>query len=284
MLRHANLYVQSRLNEKAYVKMIDIRETPDPRNIDIDRVGIKNLIYPIVLRDMRNETQQTTAEINFYVDLPRKFKGTHMSRFVEILNRYRSEIDPRKIDRILSFTRKQLSADTAHLEMTFPYFIMKAAPVTGSEGLMHYRCTIATSLGSDSKLLSTLTVRVPLTSVCPCSKEIADRGAHNQRSIVTLSALTNKFVWLEELIGIVEKSGSHDIYTHLKREDEKFITEHAYDNPTFVEDIVRNVASRISNDNRIDWYSVEAENFESIHNHNAYASIEQNLAELRGPA
>ncbi len=270
--------------EQAHDEMIDIRETPDHRNIDIDRVGIKNLIYPIVLRDMRNETQQTTAEINFYVDLPRKFKGTRMSRFVEILNRYHSEIDPRKIDEILSYTRKQLSADTAHLEMTFPYFIMKAAPVTGSKGLMHYRCTIAASLGTDLKLLPTLIVRVPLTSVCPCSKEMADRGAHNQRSIVTLSALTNEFVWLEELIGIVEESASFDIYTLLKREDEKFITEHAYDNPTFVEDIVRNVAFKISSDNRIDWFSVEAENLESIHSHNAYASIEQNLVKRRDSA
>jgi GTP cyclohydrolase I len=258
--------------------MQDIRHTPDHRNVDIDRVGIKNLLYPIVLLDRSNETQNTTAEVDFFVALPRKFKGTHMSRFVETLNRYRSAIDPRRIDEILGFAREQLEADTAHLTMTFPYFVMKVAPVTRSEGLMNYICTIAASLGPDRELATQLTVRVPLTSVCPCSKQISDRGAHNQRSIVTLSVRTCEFIWLEELISLVEQSASSEVYTHLKREDEKYITEHAYDNPTFVEDIVRNVAFSIESDQRIEWFMVEAENLESIHNHNAYARIERSVA------
>jgi GTP cyclohydrolase I len=257
--------------------MTDIRHTPDNRNIDIDRVGIKDLAYPLVLRDMQSESQHTTAEVNFYVDLPRELKGTHMSRFVEVLNRYRGEIDLRRIDEILDFARSRLSAATVHLELTFPYFISKSAPVTGAEGLMRYTCTIAASSRSGERCKAILTVRVPVMAVCPCSKEVADRGAHNQRSTVTLSVLTNEFVWLEELISLVERSASSEVFSHLKREDEKYITEHAYDNPTFVEDIVRNVAYEIQNDRRIDWFSVRAENYESIHNHNAYASIERDL-------
>lgn len=257
--------------------MNDIRHTPDHRNIDIDRVGITNLTYPLVLRDRKNELQHTTAEISFYVDLPRKLKGTHMSRFVEILNRFHGEIDLRKIDDVLDYTREQFSAEKVHIEATFPYFITKSAPVTGAKGLMTYRCTIAATSSANGKSRSTLTVRVPVLAVCPCSKQMADRGAHNQRSFVTLKVRTNRFIWLEELICFVEKSASFEVFTHLKREDEKHITEHAYDNPVFVEDIVRDIAHRIRDDERIDWFSVEAKNFESIHNHNAYASIEMNL-------
>jgi GTP cyclohydrolase I len=255
----------------------DIRHTPDHRNIDIDRVGIKNLTYPLVLRDMRNELQHTTAEINFYVDLPRQFKGTHMSRFVEVLNHFRDEIDLRRIDEILLYARERLSADTVHLEVTFPYFISKTAPVTGVEGLLSYSCTIAASSHGADKCKPVLTVRVPVTAVCPCSKQIADRGAHNQRSMVTLSVLIREFVWLEEFILLIERSASSEIFSHLKREDEKHITENAYDNPVFVEDIVRNVAYALERDSRIEWFSIQAESFESIHNHSAYASIERTL-------
>ena len=257
--------------------MTDIRHTPDHRNIDIDRVGIKNLTYPLVLRDMKNDLQHTTAEINFYVNLSRQFKGTHMSRFVEVLNHFRDEIDLRRIDEILQYARERFSAEAVHLEVTFPYFISKTAPVTGAEGLLSYRCTIAASSSGGEKCKPVLTVRVPVTTVCPCSKQIADRGAHNQRSIVTLSVLINEFVWLEEFIVLVEGSASSEIFSHLKREDEKHVTENAYDNPVLVEDIVRNVAYALERDSRIDWFSVQAESFESIHNHNAYASIERAL-------
>ncbi len=257
--------------------MTDIRHTEDHRHIDIDRVGIRNLVYPLVLRDMRNELQHTVAEISFYVDLPQRLKGTHMSRFVEVLNRFRDEIDVRRLDEILDYTRERFAADTVHLEVTFPYFISKRAPVTGAEGLMSYRCTIAASSSIGEKCKPVLTVRVPVTAVCPCSKQMADRGAHNQRSMITLTVATNEFVWIEELIGLAEKSASFEVFSHLKREDEKHVTEHAYDNPAFVEDIVRNVAQRLQDDCRVDWFSVEVENFESIHNHNAYASIEKDL-------
>ncbi len=257
--------------------MTDIRHTPDHRNIDIDRVGIKKLVYPLVLRDQKNELQHTTAEINFYVDLPRELKGTHMSRFVEVVNHFRGEIDLRHIDEMLDYARDRFSAHTVHLEMTLPYFISKSAPVSGAEGLMSYSCTIAASSRSGGESRSILTLRVPVMAVCPCSKQISDRGAHNQRSVVALSVLTNEFVWLEELITLVEKSASSEVFSHLKREDEKYVTEHAYDNPVFVEDIVRNVAYKIQSDKRIDWFSVNAENFESIHSHNAYASIERDL-------
>ena len=247
------------------------------REIDIDNVGIKNLTYPIILRDRKNEMQRTAATIDFYVDLPRQFRGTHMSRFVEVLNHFNGEIDIRNIDPILDYAKEKLNAVTAHLKISFPYFISKEAPVTRSRGLLDYRCTIEASSDRNRESRSTVSVCVPVTAVCPCSKENASYGAHNQRSMVTLKADINSFVWLEELIEIVEKSASFEVFSHLKREDEKYVTEHAYDNPTFVEDIVRNVAHWIQPDSRIDWFSVEAENFESIHNHNAYARIEKNL-------
>jgi len=247
------------------------------REIDIDNVGIKNLTYPIILRDRKNEIQRTAATIDFYVDLPRQLRGTHMSRFVEVLNHFNGEIDIRNIDNILDYAKERLNAVTAHLKISFPYFISKEAPVTKSRGLMDYRCTIEASSEHNRESKSTVSVVVPVTAVCPCSKENASYGAHNQRSMVTLKTNINTFVWLEELIDIVEKSASFEVFSHLKREDEKYITEHAYDNPVFVEDIVRNVAYWIQSDTRIDWFSVEAENFESIHNHNAYARIEKNL-------
>lgn len=247
------------------------------REIDIDNVGIKNLAYPILLRDRRNEIQKTAATIDFYVDLPRQLRGTHMSRFVEVLNHFNGEIDIRNIDPILELAKEKLNAVTAHLKISFPYFIAKEAPVTKSKGLMNYTCTIEASSEENRGSKSTVTVRVPVTAVCPCSKENASHGAHNQRSIVKVKAGINSFVWLEELIEIVERSASCEIFSHLKREDEKFVTEKAYDNPAFVEDIVRNAAYEIQSDSRIDWFSVEAENFESIHNHNAYARITRNL-------
>jgi GTP cyclohydrolase I len=206
-----------------------------------------------------------------------------MSQFLDVLNHFRDEIDLRRIDEILDYARERFSAETVHLEATFPYFISKRAPITDAEGLMSYRCTIAASSYSGKKPEAILTVRVPVTTVCPCSREIADRGAHNQRSVVTLSVSTNEFVWLEELIVLAEGAGSFEIFSNLKREDEKHITEHAYDNPVFVEDVVRDVAHKLEGDSRIDWFSVEAESTESIHNHNAYASIERDSSEEPRP-
>lgn len=258
--------------------MKDIQNLPDYRNIKIDKVGIKNLKLPIVVQDRKNETQTTVADVNFYVDLPHQFKGTHMSRFVEILNDYRDQaIDICRIQEILQTARKKLKAEKAHLELTFPYFIEKKAPVSGAPGLIDYNCTVSAALNGSDNIDLLLTVRVPVTSVCPCSKEISKHGAHNQRSLVTLSVRYNDFIWLEELIRTVEDEGSCEVYSLLKREDEKYVTETAYENPVFVEDIVRGVTEKLSRDHRIDWFTIESENLESIHNHNAYALIERDL-------
>jgi GTP cyclohydrolase I len=263
--------------------MKDMQSMPDHRNISIDKVGIKNLKLPIVVQDRRNKTQNTVADVNFYVDLPHHFKGTHMSRFVEILNDYRDKaIDVCRVQEILQAARTKLKAERAHIELTFPYFVEKRAPVSGAPGLIDYNCTISAALNGHDKIDIVLTVRVAVTSVCPCSKEISKYGAHNQRSLVTLSVRTNAFVWLEELLRLVEEEGSAEIFSLLKREDEKFVTETAYDNPVFVEDIVRGVTEKLSRDQRIDWFTIESENMESIHNHNAYALIERNLREERG--
>ena len=257
--------------------MKDVQNQKDDRNISIDRVGIKNINYPITLRDKSKEIQHTIASVNLYVDLPRQFKGTHMSRFVEVLTRHHSEIDIRNIGDILDEIKERLKAKTAHLELAFPYFIKKAAPVSGQEALLDYDCRIEAVSNGSSELKSTIMVKVPVTTLCPCSKEISERGAHNQRSIVTLKVRVNKFIWLEELIETVEQSASCELYPLLKREDEKYVTERAYDNPAFVEDVVRAITQKIQDDLRIDWFSVESENQESIHNHNAYAQIERNL-------
>jgi GTP cyclohydrolase I len=257
--------------------MKDVQNMPDSRRIYIDKVGIKNLKLPIVLHDEAHGTQETVADINFYVDLPHNFKGTHMSRFLEILNEHRDSLNIAGLHEILQKARKKLKALKAHLELTFPYFIEKLAPVSKAAGLIDYNCTISAASNGDAHDNIMLTVRVPITTLCPCSKEISDYGAHNQRSIVTLSVKTNQTVWLEELISLVEKEASCEVYSLLKRQDEKYVTEKAYDNPRFVEDIVRGVTQRISGDKRIDWFSVESENLESIHNHDAYAYVERNL-------
>jgi GTP cyclohydrolase I len=257
--------------------MKDVQNSRDTRKINIDKVGIKNLRLPVTVKDKAHGSQHTTAEINFYVDLPHHFKGTHMSRFVEILNEHRYTFDIQRLDDILQSARKKLRALKAHLELTFPYFIEKKAPVSGSAGLIDYICTVSAESNGNNKVNTILTVRVPLTSLCPCSKEISEYGAHNQRSIVTLSVRTNSHIWLEELIRLVEEEASCEVYSLLKRQDEKYVTEQAYDNPVFVEDIVRGVTKKIAADERIDWFTIESENMESIHNHNAYAYIERNL-------
>jgi len=259
----------------------DIQNSYDSRKIAIDKVGIKDIRLPITVKDRRQGTQNTVAEINFYVDLPSHFKGTHMSRFVEILNQYRKSFDIHRLEDILTTARRKLHALKAHLELTFPYFIEKRAPVTESAGMLDYLCTISAAGNGksrdNSKVDLVLTVRVPITTLCPCSKEISKYGAHSQRSIVTLSVRPNENIWLEELIDMVEQNASAQIYSLLKRPDEKFVTETAYENPNFVEDIVRGVTETVAKDGRIDWFEVSSENWESIHNHNAYASIERNL-------
>jgi len=251
----------------------DIQNHKDFRNIDIDQVGVKSIRYPITVRDKNMGEQQTVAEINMYVSLPRYYKGTHMSRFVEILNEHSRRISLQNFTEILEEMKQRLDAESAHMEISFPYFINKTAPVTGSEGLMEYKCTFRGSLNHGSDIVTT--VYVPISTLCPCSKEISEHGAHNQRGEVRLQVRFKKFIWIEDLIKLVEESASSDVYSVLKREDEKYVTERAYENPMFVEDIVRDIALKLNKDPNIIWFAVESENFESIHNHNAYAYVEK---------
>ena len=253
--------------------MEDIQNHKDDRNIDIDQVGVKGIRYPITVLDKNMGEQQTVAEINMYVNLPRYYKGTHMSRFVEILNEHSRRISLQNFSEILDEMKKRLNAESAHMEITFPYFINKEAPVTGSEGLMEYKCSFKGSLNEGSDVVTM--IHVPISTLCPCSKEISEFGAHNQRGEVRLQVRFKKFIWIEDLIRLVEEMASTDVYSVLKREDEKYVTERAYDNPKFVEDIVRDIAQKLNEDPNITWFSVESENFESIHNHSAYAYIEK---------
>ncbi len=255
--------------------MIDIQNQPDFRKIPIDKVGIKGLKYPVKVLDKTTGLQSTVAQISMYVDLPHHCKGTHMSRFVEILHLFRTKVSLESITNILEDMKKILGAQSSHIEITFPYFIEKQAPQTGSKGLMDYTCSIMGSSNGRKQTDIVLIITVPITSVCPCSREISEYGAHNQRGEVKVSTRFNKFIWIEDIVKIVETSASCDIFSVLKREDEKFVTEKAYDNPKFVEDIARDVSKILMDDENITWFSVSAENFESIHNHSAYAYIEK---------
>jgi GTP cyclohydrolase I len=252
----------------------DVQGRPDTRRIPIDRVGIKDIYHPVRVKDRSGGEQHTIAHFNMYVHLPHNFKGTHMSRFVEILNEHEREISVESFNDMLAQMTVRLDSGAGHLEMTFPYFIMKRAPVTGVQSLLDYKATLAAEL-KDGKIVTWLKVVVPVTSLCPCSKQISDYGAHNQRSHVTISARIAEHVWLEELIDVAEQEASCELYGILKRPDEKYVTERAYDNPKFVEDIVRDVAVRLNTDARIRAYVIESENFESIHNHSAYARVER---------
>lgn len=255
--------------------MRDIQKSHDTRKIAIDKVGVKDISYPVVVMDKNRKFQHTVARINMYVDLPHHFKGTHMSRFVEILNAYREEIALDKMEAMLQEMKKKLGASRAHLEMEFPYFIEKRAPVSKAKSLMEYTCNFSATLGDEFDFV--LGVQVPVTSLCPCSKELSRFGAHNQRGIVTVHIRYRDFIWIEDLIELVEKCGSSPVWSLLKREDEKFVTELAFENPKFVEDMVREVTQELSGIDGITWFSVSAENFESIHKHSAYARIERHL-------
>jgi GTP cyclohydrolase I len=255
--------------------MIDTQSQPDFRKMPIDMVGIKGIRYPVRVLDKATGTQSTVAQINMYVDLPHQFKGTHMSRFIEILNLFRTRVSFESLSNILEDMKDILGARSSHIEISFPYFIEKDAPVTGATGLMSYDCTIMCSSDAEKNKDLVLKVAVPITSVCPCSKEISDCGAHNQRGEVVVQTRFEKLIWIENIVDLVEKAASCDIFSVLKREDEKFVTEKAYNNPKFVEDIVRDVAGELKNDTNITWFSVSVENFESIHNHSAYAYIEK---------
>ncbi len=253
--------------------LADVQAHPDTREVPISRVGVKNIRFPINVRDRRKTAQQTVATVDMSVDLPHHFKGTHMSRFMEILNAYDGEISVESLPAILRTMRNRLNAETAHLRIAFPYFMAKSAPVTGASGMLSYDCAFDATSGNPDDFV--LTVKVPVTTLCPCSREISARGAHNQRSLVTVQARFDGELWIEDLVALVDESASCELYPVLKRSDEKWVTERAYDNPRFVEDLVREVTVRLREVERISWFRVNVVNFESIHEHDAYAEVEE---------
>jgi GTP cyclohydrolase I len=254
----------------------DVQKQSPKHKIPIDRVGIDKLRYPIRVLDKKNNYQVTTGLIRMSVDLPESFRGTHMSRFVSILNRHRGEITFKQILPILEDIKKEFSAEKAHFKAEFPYFIEKEAPVSKEKSFLSVDCFFLGDLDDLGNFRFRVGVRVPVTTLCPCSKEISEYGAHNQKAIVTIIVSFKDFVWIENLIDIAESSASAPIYTLLKRPDEKYLTELAYNNPYFVEDVVRNIAAKLEKDNRINYYLTEVESEESIHTHNATARIEKN--------
>jgi GTP cyclohydrolase I len=254
----------------------DVQSSPDTRKLPIDKVGVKGLRYPIYVKDRRKERQHTIGLFDLFVNLPHDFKGAHMSRFIEVLNQFRDEISIDKFQDLLEQIKTRLTAQSAHMNVEFPYFMEKSAPVTDTISLMSYTCFMRGSLADRFDLI--VGVEVPVTTVCPCSKEISQYGAHNQRGLVRVQLRFKSFFWIEDIIEMVESSVSSEIFSLLKRPDEKFVTEKAYENPMFVEDVVRGVVMRLKEENNFHWYRVEAENFESIHNHSAYAMIEKDFA------
>jgi GTP cyclohydrolase I len=250
----------------------DVQNIEDKRQIAIDKVGIKDIKHPVKVSDRTSGEQHTIANFNMYVNLPHQFKGTHMSRFVEILNKDEREITVKSFREMLGEMTERLQAESGYIEMAFPYFVNKEAPISKVKSLMDYQVSFIGEITGD-KTDVMVKVVVPVTSLCPCSKNISDYGAHNQRSHVTVTVRADRFIWIEDIIDMVEEEASCEIFGLLKRPDEKYVTERAYDNPKFVEDIVRDIAARLNDDSRINAYTVESENFESIHNHSAYALI-----------
>ena len=256
----------------AVIHIPDVQNSADTRRLAINKVGIKDIRHPVRVRDRSGGEQHTIATFNMYVNLPHNFKGTHMSRFVEILNVPGREISVDSFRDMLTEMTERLEAEAGHIEMTFMYFVTKAAPVSAVRSLMDYEVTFIGEI-RDSRPTMNVKVVVPVTSLCPCSKKISKYGAHNQRSHVTVNVRVQNFIWIEDIIDLVEKEASCELYGLLKRPDEKYVTERAYDNPKFVEDIVRDLALRLDDDERITWYRINSENYESIHSHNAYAEI-----------
>jgi len=260
--------------DKSASALPDVQNTQDTRAIAINKVGIKDIRHPVQVKDRTGKIQHTIANFNMYVALPHEFKGTHMSRFVEILNNHEWEITVDSFKTMLTEMTSLLDAEVGHIEMTFYFFINKTAPASGVQSLLDYEVTFIGERKDNQNIIN-LKVVVPVTSLCPCSKKISERGAHNQRSHVTVNVETEDFIWIEEIIDMVEAQASCELYGLLKRPDEKIVTERAYDNPKFVEDMVRDIAHQLNIDERIQAYTVESENFESIHNHSAYALIEK---------
>lgn len=259
--------------------MRDIQNEQDTREIPLQKVGVRNVKYPVTVLDKNKKFQNTTAQVNLYVNLPHNFKGTHMSRFIEVFHKYHENLTMQHFFDMLEEMRVRLDAQKAYGSIKFPYFIEKNAPVTGAAGIMQYVCsyegeTEINASSTDSAIRKFyITVEVPVTTLCPCSKAISEYGAHNQRGTVRVKVLYSDFFWIEDVISMIENCASSPLYTALKRQDEKYVTEKAYENPRFVEDVVREVYLGLKKMG-FKWFCVEAENEESIHNHNAYAYTE----------
>lgn len=263
-----------RPDQTALTALRDTQSEPDHRRIVIDRVGVKNLRFPIRVAVGPGDTQSTIATVQLTVELPHEFKGTHMSRFLEVIQAHGPVLRPGDIGHLLRVLNKRLHSERSHADFEFPFFLEKKAPVTGAAGLVDYTARFSATADEKTHDLVT-TVLANVTTLCPCSKAISASGAHNQRGSVALSLRAAKPLPLAEMVAIIERSASSELYSVLKRPDEKAVTERAYANPVFVEDLVRNIAAEVNADPRITWWRVEAENFESIHNHNAYALVEK---------
>ena len=272
--REAVPLLSPRRETKHKSKLQDKQSERDHRELRIDKVGVRALRFPIQVRDKACSVQNTVATVGMFVDLPKEFKGTHMSRFVEVLHAHGRVMHVENIPDILLAMQEKFQAVSSHLEMEFPYFMSKTAPVSGKESLMDYTARFDAA-ACKHEIDFVLTVKANVTTLCPCSKAISARGAHNQRGEVTVQIRFARPVWIEDLVAMIESSASSELFALLKREDEKAVTERAYDNPVFVEDLVRNIAVRLNAHPDVTWYKIEAENQESIHNHNAYACIEK---------
>ncbi len=253
--------------------MLDIQNQQDSREIPLQKVGVKGVKYPVSVLDKAKKIQNTTATVNLFVNLPHNFKGTHMSRFIEVFHRYHNDISMKNFLEMLEEIRIKLDAERAFGRITFPYYIEKKSPVTNSPGMMEYTCTYEGESSGENAQKFFISVKIPIATVCPCSKAISEFGAHNQRGVVKIKVLYGDFFWIEDIISMAEKCASTPLYSVLKRQDEKFVTENAYENPRFVEDVVREVYLGLKKMG-FEWFSVEAETEESIHNHNAYAYTE----------
>lgn len=268
----------SQNTERKPIAMPDVQASADRRQIAIDRVGVKEVKYPLRLRQRDGGEQTTVATINMYVALPHHQKGTHMSRFLEVLNDETSEpLTPDRFPQIAKSICEKLHAEVATIEASFTYFIKKLAPVTKQPGLMDYKVTFACTSNHHTDFV--MSVAAPATSLCPCSKEISKYGAHNQRCQIEAKVRFDGMMWIEDLVTILEGAASSPVYAVLKRPDEKWVTEKAFENPKFVEDIVRDLALALDDQPQVKWYSINSENFESIHSHNAYAQITRDRRE-----
>lgn len=255
--------------------MRDIQNEEDTREVPLQKVGVRGVKYPVTVLDKNKKQQNTTAIVDLYVNLPHNFKGTHMSRFIQVFHKYHKDISMQHFLQMLEEIREKLDAQQSYGKISFPYFIEKNAPVSGAQGIMEYKCSYEAQVGGQNgqERKFYVNIEVPVTTLCPCSKAISDYGAHNQRGTVRVKLLYKDFFWIEDVITKIEESASSPLFSVLKRQDEKFVTEHAYENPRFVEDVVREVYLRLK-ELGFSWFSVECENEESIHFHNAYAYTE----------